>query len=143
MTINSRPGLVRAESAEGEGATLSEDTLKSSVSEGRLIVLGSSELVSDIMFQIASSMQSEQHAGNLQLVQNLVDWTVEDTDLLTIRTAGAFARTLRPLREAEANAIEIGAWILVLVPVLIVVAIPRIRRGRTQPIPLTAATERS
>lgn len=137
------PMAGRQPPAEGEATPLSEETLKSSVSEGRVIVLGSSELVSDIMFQIASSMQSEQHAGNMQLVQNLVDWTVEDTDLLSIRTAGPFARTLRPLGESEAEAVELGVWIMVLVPVLFVVAIPRIRRRNTQPIPLTAATEPS
>lgn len=128
---------------ESEAPTLTQDPLKSSVSEGRVIVLGSSELVSDILFQIANSMQNEQHAGNMQLVQNLVDWTVEDTDLLSIRTAGAFARTLRPLAEAEASAIEIRTWLMVLIPVLVVVAIPRIRRQNTRAIPLPAATEPS
>ena len=129
---------------ESDQPTLAQDPLKSSVAEGRVIVLGSSEVVSDILFQIASSMQNEQHAGNMQLVQNLVDWTVEDTDLLSIRTAGAFARTLRPLAEAEAQAIEIRTWLMVLLPVLVVVAIPRIRRRNTEAIPLSfAATEPS
>jgi len=120
----------------GEGADTTGRTLKSSVANGRLVVLGSSELVSDLLFALAQNIQSEQHKGNLQLVQNTVDWTVEDTDLLSIRTAGAFARTLEPMEDAQATAIEIRTWILVLLPIAAVVAVPRIRRRNTVAIPL-------
>jgi ABC-2 type transport system permease protein len=121
-----------------EGPDTSGQTLKSSVEEGRLVVLGSSELTSDLLVQIASRIQSDQHAGNVQLLQNLLDWTLQDTELLSIRTAGAFSRTIRPVTDAEASAIEIRTWLLVLLPVLVVVGIPYYRRQRTTPIPPTA-----
>jgi ABC-2 type transport system permease protein len=79
----------------------SDRTIKQSMSDARLAVLGSSELVSDIILQLAGQPGGEVHRGNLQLLQNLVDWSTEDTDLLGIRSAGAFARTLDPTTDEE------------------------------------------
>ncbi|MEM6930732.1 MAG: Gldg family protein, partial [Myxococcota bacterium] len=53
--------------------------LEASVADGRLVVLGTSELMSDLMAQLA---REPAHAASLQLVANLVDWSSEDTDLL-------------------------------------------------------------
>jgi ABC-2 type transport system permease protein len=116
-------------------------TLKASITDGRVVVLGSSEIVSDLMLTLASQTQSEQHAGNPQLVQNLIDWSLQDTDLLQIRTGGAFARTLSPMDAAGSRATEIRTWLMVLVPVLLVVMIPRVRRRNTQPLPDVALPE--
>ncbi|MEZ4236048.1 MAG: Gldg family protein [Myxococcota bacterium] len=135
------------------GGTEADDsgrTLKESVAPGKLVVLGSSELVSDLLIKLAQGMQSEEHAGNLQLLQNVIDWTAEDTGLLSIRTAGAFTRTLRPIDQTppgppmgllvstREGAIELRTWFLVLVPVLIVVLVPSIRRRSLKPIPTPA-----
>ncbi|HHO51476.1 MAG TPA: ABC transporter permease [Deltaproteobacteria bacterium] len=110
-------------SEEGEEAP---EPLKASVADGRLVVLGSSELTSDLMMQLASQASSESHSGNIQLLQNLIDWSVEDTDLLKIRTAGAFARTLRPLSDDEAKMIEIRTWLIMIVfSALFVLLAPR------------------
>jgi ABC-2 type transport system permease protein len=122
--------------ADQSGPDTSGRTLTKSVADGRLVVIGSDELVSDLLFTLVQQLQSEQHAGNPQLIQNLVDWTVEDTGLLSIRTAGAFARTLVPLEEAEASSIEIRTWILVLLPVALVVSFPWFSRRNTLAIPL-------
>jgi ABC-2 type transport system permease protein len=123
------------------GPDPSGQTLKASVEEGRLVVLGSSELTSDLLLQLASRIQSDQHAGNVQLVQNLIDWTLQDTELLSIRTAGAFARTLRPMEEGETRAIEYRTWMLVLLPVIVVVGFTYMRRRSITPIPVTPAME--
>ncbi len=117
------------------------EPLKGSVAEGRLLVLGSSEVVSDLMLDIASTTNNDAVQGNLQLIQNALDWSVEDTDLLAIRTAGAFARTLMPLEDSESRAIEIRTWLMVLFPVLIVLIVPRLRRRNATAIPLSPATE--
>jgi ABC-2 type transport system permease protein len=122
-----------------EGATgpdTSGRTLDKSIADGRLVVLGSSELVSDIMLALAQQTQAQEHAGNLQLMFNLVDWATEDTDLLSIRTAGAFARTLRPLEDAERTAIEVRTWGAIFLPVVVVLGLVRFRRRNVQPLPL-------
>ncbi len=118
------------------GPDTSGRTLDKSIADGRLVVLGSSELVSDLMLALANQTQAEEHAGNLQLLFNLVDWATEDTDLLQIRTAGAFARTLRPLDDAERTAIEIRTWAAIFLPVVVVLGLVRFRRRNVQPLPL-------
>ena len=112
-------------------------TLKESVADGRLVVLGSSELASDIMMQLAQQPNGEVHRGNLQLLQNVIDWSVADTDLLSIRTGGAFARTLIPMSEEEISKAEITSYALVLFPMLGVVLIPLVRRRMVSPISLS------
>jgi ABC-type uncharacterized transport system involved in gliding motility auxiliary subunit len=77
-------------------------------------VIGSSELASDIVLQLAQQPGGEPHRGNLQFVENLLDWAVEDTELLTIRSAGAFARTLRPLEDEQRRSWELGQVVLAL-----------------------------
>ncbi|MEO0604250.1 MAG: Gldg family protein, partial [Myxococcota bacterium] len=109
--------------------------LEASVADGRLVVLGTSELMSDLMAQLA---REPAHAASLQLVANLVDWSAEDTDLLAIRSAGALARTLRPLDEGEATFIEIVTWFLVLVPPLALVLIFGVNR-RSPGLPAPAS----
>jgi ABC-2 type transport system permease protein len=125
--------------AGATGPDTSGRTLTKSIADGRLVVLGSSELASDLLITLANQTQAEEHAGNLQLLFNTVDWATEDTDLLQIRTAGPFARTLRPLDEAEQTRIELMTWLAVLVPVLVIVAVPRIRRRNVRPLPLAPA----
>ncbi|MCA9489032.1 MAG: Gldg family protein [Myxococcales bacterium] len=122
-----------------EGPADDGRTLKSSVADGRLVVVGSSELTSDLLETLAQQTQSEAHAGNLQLLQNVIDWTLEDTDLLSIRTAGAYARTLDPMEPAEAQALQIKTWLGVLFPVLLVVLIPVFRRRNAKALPMVNA----
>ncbi len=84
-------------------------------------------------------MDGEVHRANLQFFHNLVDWCAEDTDLLEIRSSGAFARTLEPLTEDERRNWEYGNYAIVLLALVLVAIIPRRRRKLVQPIPLTTA----
>lgn len=63
----------------------------------RLIVFSSNEFLSDQVLQISRTGGSSQFMNNLQLVENTVDWVVEDRLLLAIRSRGQFSRTLAPL----------------------------------------------
>jgi len=114
-------------------------TLKSSVADGRLVVLGSSELASDIMMQLAQQPNGEVHRGNLQLLQNVIDWSVADTDLLSIRTGGAFARTLVPMTDEERTQAELMTYAPMLALMIGIVAIPLVRRRMVKPIPMKEA----
>lgn len=96
------------------GADATGQTLKSSLPDARLAVVGSAELASDLLVQLAQSPGGEVHRGNLLLVQNLVDWAVEDTDLLDIRSAGAYARTLSPLSDETRGVLELTQYALAL-----------------------------
>jgi ABC-2 type transport system permease protein len=104
-------------------------TLKRALPDARLVVLGSAELTSDVMLSLAQQMGGEVHRSNLMLLLNLVDWCTEDTDLLAIRGAGAFARTLAPVGGVEKIVVEAAVAVLMLFGLLVVVIAPRVRRG--------------
>jgi ABC-2 type transport system permease protein len=110
--------------------------LESAPADTRLVIVGTSELASDLMVQVSQQPGGEMHRGDLQLLQNLVDWSVEDTDLLQIRSSGAFARTLRPMDESEATRWQLGTYAVVLGGLATVVVVPRRRRNQTRAIPL-------
>ncbi|MBW2273054.1 MAG: Gldg family protein [Deltaproteobacteria bacterium] len=132
---------------EGGGAEAGGDatgrTLKESLPDAQLVVLGSSEMVSDLLLQLAGSFTGEVHRSNYQLVQNLVDWAVEDTDLLTIRSSGAFAHTLRPMEPGEARTWEIANYAFVTLLLLVISIVPRRLRRNAKPIVTLAGEGRS
>ena len=66
----------------------------------------------------------------LPFAEDLVDWSVADTDLLTIRSTDAFARTLRPMPEGEAQAYEVGTTTAVAILLLSVAFLSRRIVGR-------------
>jgi ABC-2 type transport system permease protein len=136
-----RPSPLFEGSANEEGSASADRTgrtLKKSLPDARLVVVGSMDLVSDLILQLSAQPGGEVHRSNMQLVQNLVDWSVEDTDLLAIRSAGVFARTLRPMEEQESRAFETGIVALTAVMLAAVTIVPRRRRQQVQPIALPA-----
>lgn len=134
------PLFAGSESESGqEGVDRTGRTTKQSLPDARLVVLGSADLVSDLVLQISAQPGGEVHRSNLQLLQNLVDWSVEDTALLAIRSSGAFARTLRPVSEEEARAYETGITLLTAVMLALVTVLPARRRRHARPLPLPAS----
>jgi ABC-2 type transport system permease protein len=107
--------------------------LQRSLPDARLVVLGTSEIGSDLMFRIAES-DGDAHRMNVQFLHNLVDWSVADTELLSIRNPGAFARTLRPMDASRRDIDEWGSVLAVIVLLSLVTLGPRL--GRAKPIPL-------
>jgi ABC-2 type transport system permease protein len=104
-------------------------TLKQSLPDARLVVVSTAELASDLMLSLAQQMGGEVHRSDLMLVMNLIDWCTEDTDLLVIRGAGAFARTLKPVGDVEKIVIEAVVAFLMLCGLLLVAFVPRLTRG--------------
>lgn len=112
-------------------------TLKTSTPDARLVVVGSSEFVGDLVTQIGGQIGGGSYRGNPVLLRNLIDWTLEDTDLLQIRSAGAFARTLEPMDDATRTRYEATNYVLVLLALLAVLGFTIARRRMVKPIPLT------
>ena len=115
--------------APPEGVTAG--VVEQSPSDARLVVVASASFASDVLLQL-----SQQAESNLQLVQNLVDWGLEDTDLLSIRSRGTFARTLAPLDEEErsyAIAVTSGISILALAVIIVITVL---RQRTLRPFPL-------
>ena len=109
-------------------------TLKQSTPNARLVVVGSSAFISDPITQQSAAPGGGVYRGNAQLMGNLVDWALADTEMLKIRSSGAFARTLRTIKPAEATRYEFINYAIGLLAILAVWLLTATRRRMTQPI---------
>ena len=107
-------------------------TLKRSPETARLVVVSSSSFVNDMVLSLSRQVSGERFTTNLQFVQNLVDWSTADVDLLSIRSRGTFARTLLPMDASTRQLWELGNYGVVVVALAIIVALTFGRR-RKQP----------
>jgi ABC-2 type transport system permease protein len=93
----------------------------------RLILFASGDFLSDQTLQLASSVAGQEELGALQLIENTLDWSLEDVGLLSIRSRGQYARTLVPLSRETQKIFEYVDYALVLVGLLLVIVCYRLR----------------
>ena len=98
----------------------------------RLIVFSSADFLSDQTLRLAASVSGQNELGALQVVENTLDWALEDPQLLTIRTRGQYVRTLIPLSRAQQRHYEYLLYASVLLGLLLVFACYRLRRSVVQ-----------
>ena len=68
----------------------------------RIILFASSRFLTDTMLDLAASGMGTRYLKPVQLVENAIDWSLEDRGLLAIRGRAHFSRTLKPLdRESQ------------------------------------------
>lgn len=91
----------RPKGAEEKVTLPDAPVIKKSPESARLVVVGSAEFVNDTVFSISQSMSQDRFMNSLSFLQNLIDWSVEDQDLLVIRSRGTFARLLMPLTRQQ------------------------------------------
>ena len=111
-------------------------TITQSPDTARLVVIGS-DFLNDTVFTISSQMSMDRYLNSLQLVQNTVDWSVEDLDLLEIRTRGTYARVLDSLTENEQSLWEFGNYAFALLALVAIGAWWATRRRSEQPMQLS------
>ena len=116
----------------GEG---SSSVLDQSPERSRLVVIGSASFVSDPIIQITRQVD-ESYMANLQLVQNVLDWCIEDVELLKIRARGGYTRVLDPSSVEKRSSYETANYVVALLSVLALGGVTLGRRRRTQPIAL-------
>ncbi len=69
---------------------------------GRIILFASNSFLTDNVLTLSSSVLRSRYLNPVQLVENAVDWSLEERGLLSIRGRGHFSRTLAPLdRDAQ------------------------------------------
>ncbi|MEQ9499007.1 MAG: Gldg family protein [Deltaproteobacteria bacterium] len=110
--------------------------LEQSPASARLVVIGSSAFANDVAMSL-----SRQAASNLELVQNLVDWGVEDVDLLSIRSRGTFARTLAPIDKDTRLTYELANYGVATALLALIVVLAYGRRRRLTPIDLDTSAK--
>ncbi len=111
------------------------NVIELSPERSRLIVLGSASFVSDFIADL-SRQGLDANLGNMQLLQNLVDWCLEDIDLLEIRSRGTYARLLEPTSLGTRKALEWGNYIFAIVAVVVIGLVSLGRRRKAKPFDL-------
>ncbi|MEJ2693418.1 MAG: Gldg family protein, partial [Candidatus Thiodiazotropha sp.] len=100
------------QAASGEGADTSEGEKKTeqpvisrvierSPESARIILFSSNSFLADQMLDLASSGLGTRYLKPVQLVENAVDWSLEERGLLAIRGRAQFSRTLDPLERND------------------------------------------
>jgi ABC-2 type transport system permease protein len=140
LTAAPTPEAGQAAGTEPQPAPTAEvnaiGTIENSPDTARLVVIGSAEFLNDVVFQLSSNLTRDRYLNTLQFMQNTVDWSVEDLDLLGIRSRGTSARVLNPLTESQQSFWEGANYVLALLALVGLGAIWRWRRQNEQPMEL-------
>ena len=104
-----RPATGPADAAEAEEPPAPAPTVAIEQSpETRLVVLGDSEFLSDLVARALGRIDGGFFDENLRFAQNLIDWTSLDNDMLGIRARGMVSRRLERIERGREAFIE---WI--------------------------------
>ncbi len=79
------------------GDQVATSKLDASTDTARIILFGSTTFITDKMLFLATQSLGSQYLKPVDFIENTIDWSVGDRDLLTIRGRGHYARTLRAL----------------------------------------------
>lgn len=89
-----------------EGQAAPAVVLEQSPANARLVVFGSADFLNDFALQLSARLSGDYYLNNLRLMQNAVDWSVEDEDLLSIRARGSAIHLLAPLSDGSQRVFE-------------------------------------
>ena len=128
-----------APSEDGDGEEQAEDTLgvvstviERSPESARLFLFSSSSFLADQTLRMVGSSDGTLYASSVEMMVNVVDWSLEDQSLLGIRSRGNFNRTLPPLDNAEQSFVEYLNYGFALAGIVVVFFIYRRRMARLQ-----------
>jgi ABC-2 type transport system permease protein len=110
--------------AEAPGSAL----ISKSPSSARLLVVSSNDFASDQVLSGVIAASGTQYLGPLEFLMNAVDWALEDSNLMSIRSRAHFNRTLPALNEEAHATIEYGNYLAAAFLLLTVYGFWRLRR---------------
>ncbi len=126
----SEPGE-NEETAAGEGdAAVYGSVIQTSSDSAKLVVVASNSFAEDTALSMSSRGIGVDYTLPIEFVQNVVDWSLEDSGLLEIRGRTQLARTLYPMEPSQYRIIEYLNYGMALAGLFIVWAIRRILRQK-------------
>ena len=134
------PGVTADASALDANTGPVPATIGESPNTARLVVIGSGEFLSDTIFDISSQLSQDRFRNSLQLIQNVVDWSVEDQDLLAIRARSSRVRLLNEMSESDQAFWEYLNYGVALAALVIIGLLWASRRRNEKPMQLTPPT---
>jgi ABC-2 type transport system permease protein len=117
-------------------STQSSSTIEQSPATSRLVVIGSSDFLNDVVYRVSQSISQDRYLNSLQFFQNAVDWSVEDMDLLSIRSRGSSSHVLAPTATNSETLFEVGNYALALIFLIVIGAFWALRRRNERPMSL-------
>jgi ABC-2 type transport system permease protein len=129
--------------AEGEDSGAAENSadtdtqvyssvITKSPESARIVLLASNDFLNDQILQLLGTANEGDYLNPLQLVANNIDWALDDSGLLAIRSRGHFNRTLPPLEQGQQMAWEYGNYALAALALGVVALWQRRRMLRKQ-----------
>ena len=112
--------------AAGSAEQTITSIIDKSTSTSRLIVFASNSFLSDEMLQLASALGGTHYLNPVTVIENAIDWSMGDRELLSIRGRGHFARPLTPLPDSYQSGVEYANYV---VAILSLIAVWIIRLG--------------
>ncbi|MBI9047273.1 MAG: Gldg family protein [Anaerolineaceae bacterium] len=127
---------------EDLGDVPSVTTVEQSPDTSRLVVFGSNTFVDDFVIQLSTRLSQDRYLNSLRMVQNAVDWSVEDLDLLSIRSRGSATRVLIPLNEKQQNTWEILNYGIALLMLMAIFGYWFLQKRSEKPMELLPAEDK-
>ena len=124
----------RTEVAEPESETTTEQDLQigsvieRSPESARIILFSSNDFLRDQVISMLGSAQQSGYLNTLQMFANAVDWSLEDSGLLSIRSRGHFNRTLPPMEQSTQMFWEYLNYGLAALAIVLIAVFERRRR---------------
>jgi ABC-2 type transport system permease protein len=112
------------------------NTITDSPASSRLVVIGSAAFVEDTVLNLTGYLNQNNVTNNLQFLQNVVDWSVEDLDLLAIRGRGTATRVLVPMTDQQQASWEVANYVIALIALVAVYVSWRRRTQNEKPLVL-------
>jgi ABC-2 type transport system permease protein len=103
-----------------------------SPASARLLLVASNDFASDQVLSGVIAAAGTQYFGPLEFLLNGVDWALEDSTLMSIRSRAHFNRTLPPLSRETQASIEYGNYGLALFLLAMLYLAWRALRGRRE-----------
>ncbi|MHC8441714.1 MAG: Gldg family protein [Candidatus Eutrophobiaceae bacterium] len=88
--------------------------IEHSADSARIILVSSSDMLRDQIMQLSGTANRSNYQGNMQFIANAVDWSLEDSGLLGIRSRSNFNRALLPMTEEKKRNYEFLNYALVV-----------------------------
>ncbi len=131
-TSTDQPENKTAEGKPAEDKTVVSSTIERSPESSRITLISSNAFASDEVLQLASQGLGTLYTRPLEFLQNILDWSLEDQGLLSIRSRAQFARTLIPLEHNSQLFWEYLNYALALLGLGCIWVIRRVTLKRTQ-----------
>ncbi|MGR9072825.1 MAG: Gldg family protein [Gammaproteobacteria bacterium] len=125
------PLLTDSSTGEEEKTEVIGSVIQKSPESARIILFSSNEFLTDQSVQLAASAGGNEYLNSLELIENAVDWSLEDQGLLSIRSRSHYSRTLYPLSSGAQAAWEYSNYFFSLFGLFLIYLIYRRRRRKS------------